>query len=220
VSLASSKIGSQKARGTSTGEVDDKTLARIAAKEEAAGGAPVVQPSQLHQGVQSLVRYIYDEATSALTSTVAAKITAHGIQTPLGILTVGKIEKGEDILAQMYDIFEKKPKNHRQKLEDLSGDFYTAIPHRIGRTRAAVASAVIDNLAAFEQKQSTLQLMKDMLQVNGEKGSVLFDAKIDTEYEALKCQLGWIEPDSPQFRELADHVVKSQIKSKTIKVKN
>src|SRR5262249_7304333 len=64
VSLASSKIGSQKARGTSTGEVDDKTLARIAAKEEAAGGAPVVQPSQLHQGVQSLVRYIYDEATS------------------------------------------------------------------------------------------------------------------------------------------------------------
>src|SRR5262249_20265924 len=31
VALASSKIGSQKARGTSTGEVDEKTLQRIAA---------------------------------------------------------------------------------------------------------------------------------------------------------------------------------------------
>src|SRR5262249_23536720 len=37
---------------------------------------------------------------------------------------------------------------------------------------------------------------------------------------ALKCTIGWIEPESPQFKELADHVIKSQVKSKTIKVKN
>src|SRR5262249_23336956 len=74
VSLASTKIGSQQARGTSTGEVDERTLAKIAPKNGDA--APVVKKSDLHDGVQRLVRYIYDEATTALTTTVAAKITA------------------------------------------------------------------------------------------------------------------------------------------------
>jgi poly [ADP-ribose] polymerase 2/3/4 len=218
LSLASSKIGSQKARGTATGEVDVKTLERI--KGAGGDGAAVVKQSQLHTGVQHLVRYIYDEATNALTSTVAAKITAHGIETPLGILTVGQIEKGEKILSEMYDIFQKKPKGHQADLQRLTGDFYSAIPHRIGRTRTAIESAVIDNLAAFEQKQSTLQLMKDMLQVNGEAGGVLFDAKVDQEYEALKCQLGWLDHDGSEYKELADHVIKSQVKSKSIKIKN
>ena len=221
VALASSKIGSQKARGTATGEVDVKTLEKIKATAGGDGAAAAaVKTSQLPAAVQYLVRYLYDEATSALTSTVAAKITANGIETPLGVLTVGQIEKGEKILTEMYDLFQKKGRGYQGDLQRLTGDFYSAIPHRIGRTRDAISTAVIDNLAAFEQKQNTLQLMKDMLQVNGEAGGVLFDAKVDQEYEALKCQVGWLDHDSPEYREIAEHVVKSQIKTKTIKVKN
>src|SRR5262249_6992512 len=218
VALASSKIGSQKARGTSSGDVDTKTLERIAKKDD----APVVQPSTLPTGIQELVRYIYDEATNALTSTVAAKITANGIETPLGILTLGQIEKGEDILAELYEVFTKEKNDTKKQAEltRLSGDFYTAIPHRIGRTRAAVGSAVINGLDLFNQKQETLQLMKDMLKVNGEGGSVLFDAKIDAEYEALKCWIDCIDPKSGPFKEIAEFVVNSQVKSHKIKVKN
>jgi poly [ADP-ribose] polymerase len=216
VALASSKIGSQKARGTSTGTVDERTLAKIAAKAE----APAPKKSDLPDGIQRLVRYIYDEATTALTSTVAAKITAHGIETPLGILTIGQIEKGEAILADMYDTFQKKGRSWKQDLEDLSGQFYTAIPHRIGRSRDAIAAAVINSLPAFEQKQSTLQLMKDMLQVNGEGGSVLFDARIDTEYEALKCQISCVDRDSAEYRKVADHVIHSLVKMKKLTVRN
>src|SRR4051812_44048387 len=209
VSLASSKIGSELARGTGVGEIDARTLERMSqAKGVDGNGVAVAAPaaSKLSAGVQDLVRYIYDEATAALTNTVAAKITANGIETPLGILTVGQIEKGEAILAEMYDHFQKKQKNWQHALEQLSGDFYTAVPHRIGRTRAAIADAVINSLEAFEQKQSTLQLMKDMLQVNGEGGSVLFDAKIDKEYEALKCQVGFVDHDNASYREIAEHV--------------
>ena len=54
------------------------------------------------------MRYLYDEAKGALTTTVAAKITAHGIETPLGILTLGQIEKGESILVELYDVFRDK----------------------------------------------------------------------------------------------------------------
>lgn len=218
ISLASTKIGSQKARGTSSGEVDAKTLQKIQQKDGAP--APVVKQSTLHMRVQDLVRYIYDESKNALTSAVAAKITANGIETPLGILTLGQIEKGENILLELYDVFQKN-KNNRSEMERLTGEFYTAIPHRIGRTRAAVDTAVIDTLEVFEQKQNILQLMKDMLQVNGEAGgNVLFDAAIDQEYDALGCEIEGLEPSDPKYRELAEHVIGSQIKSKTIQVQN
>src|SRR5262245_22997233 len=62
--------------------------------------------------------------------------------------------------------------------------------------------------------------MKDMLQVNGEGGSVLFNARVDQEYQALGCEVGALEPDHPRFRELADYVVRSQVKSKSVRVKN
>jgi len=220
VALASSRIGSQKARGTSSGEVDGRTLEKIKAAE-GDKKAPVVKASALHPDVQALVRYLYDEATSALTSTVAAKITAHGIETPLGILTVGQIEKGESILQDLYQLFQKKAGARRDDdMVRLTGDFYTTIPHRIGRTRAAVATSVINTMEAFQQKQDTLQLMKDMLQVNGEAGSVLFDAKVDQEYEALRCEILPIEPKDPKYRELEKHVIESQVKTRSIKVKN
>jgi poly [ADP-ribose] polymerase len=215
VALASTKIGSEKARGTATGPVDDKTLARIKA------GSGKVEPpkSQLPTPVQALVRYLYDEATNALTSAVSAKITAHGIETPLGILTVGQIEKGEEILSSLYAAFQKKKKD-RQRLEELSSEFYTVIPHRIGRTRGAIASAVIDSLAAFQQKQELLQLMKDMLQVNGETGGVLFNARVDQEYEALKCRVEPVDKSDPHYREMERYVRDSQVNSKSIKVVN
>ena len=171
--------------------------------------------------MQELVRYIYDEATNALTSSVAAKITANGIETPLGVLTLGQIEKGEKYLMELYDQFQKKKKN-RSEMERLTGEFYTAIPHRIGRTRAAVDTAVIDSLEVFEQKQNILQLMKDMLQVNGdgEGGNVLFNAQIDQEYEALGCQIEAIDAANPKFGELKEYVEKSQVKTNNVRVQN
>src|SRR5262245_44628888 len=113
VALASSKIGSQKARGTSSGDVDAKTLDRIAKKPD----APAPKVSTLSAGIQDLVRYIYDEATNALTSTVAAKITANGIETPLGILTLGQIEKGEEILQELYEVFTKEKRESKKQAE-------------------------------------------------------------------------------------------------------
>src|SRR5262249_31219460 len=90
--------------------------------------------------------------------------------------------------------------------------------HRIGRSRSAVQNAVINTLEAFQQKQDTLQLMKDMLQVNGEAGNVLFNAQVDQEYEALRCRIEPVEPGSGQFKEIADYVEKSQVRSRGIKV--
>lgn len=217
VSLASSKIGSHKARGKSSGEIDQKTIEKIEGEKEARKNLPV---STLPPGVQALVSYIYEEATNALTSTVAAKITAQGIETPLGVLTIGQIDRGEAILQQAYKVFQERGAKARSELTHLSSEFYTAIPHRLGRSRAALEAAVLDSLEEFEAKQETLQLMRDMLQVNGEGGSVLYDAEIDGKYKALGCEIGWLEPSSSGWKEIAEHVTSSQIKTKNIRVKN
>ncbi|MFO0708625.1 MAG: WGR domain-containing protein [Sandaracinus sp.] len=219
VSLASSKIGSHKARGQSSGAVDQKTLERIEGAKEKRAEAPV---SALSPDVQRLVRYLYDEATNALTTTVAAKITANGIETPLGVLTISQIEKGEAILKDLYDLFtaatKKGAKGQTTKMAALSSDFYSTIPHRIGRSRDAVAAATISTLADFEAKQETLQLMKDMLQVNGDAGDVLFHDEIDAKYKALQCEIGTLTPaESKSIKELVEG---SQIKTKSIRVKN
>ncbi len=220
ISLAASNIGSHKARGTSSGHVDAKTLEKLAG--EAEKPKPKIKPSALHPGVQALVSYIYEEATNALTSTVNAKITANGIETPLGILTIGQIEKGEQILDQLYHIFQSGQTGWKrdEDVARLSGDFYTVIPHRLGRTRSAIQQAVIDTLPEFQAKQETLQLMKDMLKVNGEGGSILFDAQVDQKYTALGCAVGFIEPGSSPYRELEEYVVRSQVKHQNVRVKN
>jgi poly [ADP-ribose] polymerase 2/3/4 len=218
VSLASSKIGSQRARGQSAGDLDQKTIERMA-QPTAAPAAPSPTASTLSPSLSRLVGYLYAEATGALTQTVAATITAKGIETPLGVLTIGQIEKGESILHQLYDHFQQKRKS-RDRMISLSGEFYTTIPHRIGRTRGAVEAAVIDSMEDFEHKQETLQLMKDMLLVNGHSGGVLYNKDIDAKYEALKCDLRPLDGSSDEYRKLVDYLVKSQIKARSFKVKN
>ena len=222
LSLASSNIGSDLSRGTSTGDVDDKTIEKLAKNAKKAAKkkkAKKAKRTTLPSPVQKLVRYIYDEATNALTTTVNAKITANGIETPLGILTLGQIEKGEDILQELYSVFKKRNSaKKRTQLEDLSSEFYTVVPHRIGRSRAAVAEAVINSMEDFQTKQDTLQLMKDMLEVNGD-ANVLFDSQIDDEYKALQTKIVPIEKGTPAYEELEDYIIRSQIDSNLIKVK-
>jgi len=214
LSLASSKIGSDKARGSSSGDVDEGTLERIASEEKAKPAK-----SKLCSDIQSFTRYIYEEATNALTSTISAKITAQGIETPLGVLTLGQIDKGQSILDDIYKYVEKKPTpSVVEALTDLSGDFYTLIPHRIGRSRAAATQAIIRDLASFSQKQETLQLMRDMLSVNGEGSNVLFKDEVDEKYQALGCDVRWIDPKGPEFNDLQGFVQNSQVKRKGIKV--
>jgi len=217
LSLASSRIGSSKGKGASCGEIDAATIRKIAETKNVPASA--IRVSDLHPKVSELVRYLYAESTSALTSTVAVKITARGIETPLGVLTLGQIEKGEAILQELYALFQKnKPAKYREQMVRLTGEFFTTIPHRIGRSRAAVNEAVIDTLEQFHQKQETLQLMKDMLNVDGDEG-LLYESQVDAQYKALRCGIEWLEPRSARFDEIESYFAKSQRRG-TLKIRN
>ena len=209
VHLASTRIGSSQSAGQSSGQVDDDTLSKV----PGAKAAKRKRGSKLDPDVQRLVRRLYEEATGALTSRVQAKITAKGIETPLGVLTLGQIEEGQRILDEARGVFgAKRKRNRKAELERLSGEFYTAIPHRLGRTRQAIAGATLDRLEQFQEKSDTLQLMRDMLQVNGD-GNVLFDAEVDGQYEALKCSIKSLPKSHKDHRRIRKHVLDSQLGS-------
>ena len=215
VSLASTKIGSEGAKGTSSGHIDSKTIELMETK---GSPSPKKKKSDIPAPLLEMVKYLYDEATGALTSTVSAKITAKGIETPLGVLTVGQIEKGEEILKRINEAF--KTKKGANVLTQLSGEFYTAIPHKFGRTRAAAQAAVIDSLSAIQDKEEILQLMRDMLKVDGEKGGVLVSDDLDAKYAALNCEIVPIEHGSAEYKFIEDYAQTSLKKMSRINVKN
>jgi poly [ADP-ribose] polymerase len=200
LSLASSRIGSKKTLGQSSGTIDDATLRKLAARpDQPTPAAPAVV---LPPDVGDLVAHLYSEATTALTSTVNASITANGIETPLGVLTIGQIEKGQAILDGLVAEFGKK-RPSKAGLTDLSGKFYTVIPHRFGRSREAAQEAVIDTAEKLNAKQETLQLMRDMLSVNGD-ANVLHGTEVGRKYEALNCRIEPVPADT--FAEVKKYV--------------
>ena len=105
-------------------------------------------------------------------------------------------------------------------METLTGEFYTVIPHRIGRTRQAVAEAVITSLEDFAQKQETLQLMEDMLQVNGDgEEAVLFNQEVDSQYLSLKTSIDLLGSSTKEYKKLEKQIISSQIKTKSVQIK-
>lgn len=213
VNLASSNIGSEKAKGTSSGKVDAQTVAKIEENDTPKKAKPKKGP-ELDPKLASLIGYLYNDATKSLTSTVQAKITAKGIETPLGVLTIGQIEDGEALLKQIFDKIKAG-----QDTSNLTGQFYSTIPHRIGRSASAVQAALIRKKTQIAEKEETLQLMRDMLSVNGEAGgAVLFQDDLHSKYQALGCQ---VEPvEGALFKEMTDVVVNSQVRGQKIKVRS
>lgn len=73
----------------------------------------------------------------------------------------------------MFEIFksgDSSPKN--DEVIELTNQFYTLIPHFVGRSREGLAKAVIASMQAFEEKQELLQLMRDMLRVTAEGNNI------------------------------------------------
>jgi predicted DNA-binding WGR domain protein len=219
LALASTKVGSQVAQGMSSGHIDEKTKERLNAKDDPEKKAKAPPVSTLPSVIRELVACLYQEATGALVSSAAkVQITGKGVETPLGILTIGQIEKGEDVLKRIYEVLKSGAAlltgsgPVQTRLAILSSEFYQAVPHKIGRTKESIAAAIIKTLQTVEEKQELLQLMRDMLVVSGDKQDTLVTDDVDQKYQALGCEL--VEVTGTGFAELHAFVMKSQIRSR------
>lgn len=207
LNLASARIGSRKTIGQSSGEIDEKTLKKLAAVTIVSVPIPKVTISTQ---VQKLVDHLYGEATKKLTKTVNATITANGIETPLGVLTIGQIDKGQQFLDEIALTFSKKQSSSKSdtNLTKLSGQFYTVIPHNFGRSKADALEAVIDSADKINTKQDTLQLMRDMLNVSGKGQNVLANPEVDKKYIALGCDIAHLSPTHDDYKKISKLVGK------------
>ena len=207
VNLAKSKIGSDKAKGQSSGAVDEKTLAVAEQAKPKAVAKPQLEPE-----LAALVKLIYEEAGQALTAQTAVRITAEGFETPLGILTLGQVEKGFDLVAQLRQaIMESNP----ALIKELSGTFYSTIPHKIGRTKAAIEASAINTIERSDSAEETLQLMKDMLSVNAAGGVNLFADQQDYgRYQALNTKIQFLQVKDKDRKRVEEFILTSQGKTR------
>jgi len=151
----------------------------------------------LDKSVEPLIEFIYKEALTHLTTQSNSFISSRGIETPLGVLALSQVEKGEQVLDKIYEILKTTSPN-QTKLEQLSSEFYTIIPHRMGRGKNVTADNVIKNLDQLNAKVELLQLMKDLIRVN-ESGAVSLSAT-KMQYYALKSNITPLSPSSSDYQ--------------------
>ncbi|KYQ89839.1 hypothetical protein DLAC_09816 [Tieghemostelium lacteum] len=158
---------------------------------------------KLDLSVKQLVESIFEEATKHLTTTLSVTITKRGIETPLGVLSLEQVEKGEQALDQIHQELKKTSPSH-STLETLSSKFYTVIPYKLGRG-ASVSSHVIANLHQLSDKVELLQLMKDLIKVNGDGVLSEYSATY-MKYLALKNEIKELHPTDFDYRQVQNEL--------------
>ena len=122
------------------------------------------------------------------------------------MLTIEQIEKGEDCLSRILEEIKKKSPN-KSKLESLSSEFFTMIPHHLGRSQASIKSNIITTEEQYTQKMELMQLMKDLVSVSGTKeGNVLIDPNVEAKYKALGCEIRHIEKSEKEFKDVQTYI--------------
>ncbi|EFA81102.1 hypothetical protein PPL_05938 [Heterostelium album PN500] len=176
--------------------------------DQAAASNNANTPSNLPEEIQSLVKTLFAEATTHLTNSCSANITENGIETPLGVLSMEQVEKGEKILDKLH-VELKTSRPLETRLAQLSSEFYTVIPHKMGRTKADIDRAVIRNLDQLSAKVDLLQLMKDLLKIN-QSGGLSGSSAIDMKYHSLKSEITSLHSYSTEYETVSRLVSDSQ----------
>ncbi|KAD3338172.1 hypothetical protein E3N88_33693 [Mikania micrantha] len=131
---------------------------------------------------------------------------------PLGKLSKATILKGYEVLKRVADVIGQ---SDRKKLEQLSGEFYTVIPHDFGFKK--MREFVIDTPQKLKRKLEMVEALGEievatkLLEDNaGTQEDPLFSC-----YERLSCELTPIEVDSKEFLMIAKYMKNTHAKTHT-----
>ncbi|KAI3682761.1 hypothetical protein L1987_82991 [Smallanthus sonchifolius] len=131
---------------------------------------------------------------------------------PLGKLRKATILKGYEVLKRVADVIGEYD---RKKLEQLSGEFYTVIPHDFGFKK--MREFVIDTPQKLKRKLEMVEALGEievatkLLEDNaGTQEDPLFSC-----YERLSCELTPVEVDSKEFHMIAKYMKNTHAKTHT-----
>ena len=163
-------------------------------------------PSRLPESVQKLMMLI---SNKDMMDRSMREFDINPKKCPLGKLSARQVKKGFEIIREINDIVSNKvrlpPSQQRDRLADLSSEFYTCIPHEFPRH---VVPTVIQTTDLIKRKIRMLEMLDEMqiaatiLKVADESSA----NELDTTYQSLHCNLEPLNHSSAEFRMLEEYV--------------
>ncbi|XP_010456041.1 PREDICTED: poly [ADP-ribose] polymerase 2 isoform X1 [Camelina sativa] len=129
---------------------------------------------------------------------------------PLGKISKSTISKGYEVLKRISEVIDRFD---RKRLEELSGEFYTVIPHDFGFKK--MSQFVIDTPQKLKQKiemveaLGEIELATKLLSVD--RG--LQDDPLYYHYQQLNCGLTPVGADSEEFSMVASYMENTHAKT-------
>lgn len=122
---------------------------------------------------------------------------------PLGKLSKSTILKGYDVLKRLADVIDKSDKN---ALEQLSGEFYTVIPHDFGFKK--MREFVIDTPQKLKRK---LEMVEALAEIEVATKLLKEDAEMERDplyahYQRLQCELEPVEFGTEEFSMIENYM--------------
>lgn len=149
---------------------------------------PKVRPCTLAPAVRDLLALCFNEDTIT-EQLVEFKIDTNKL--PLGRVSKAQLEKGRDILEQIAKVLNGEEKGN---VKDLTGKFYTFVPHAFGRS----VPPPINTLEAVQTKFNLINTLTDVTIVQDmmakEKEALAaavaeIDHPLDRQYRDLDCDI-------------------------------
>ena len=131
------------------------------------------------------------------------------IETPLGSLSKSQIERGADKLRELRFALAR---DHQDKIVPLTSQYYTLIPHRLGRW-TDINEVAINSIEKADAEEELLQLMRDVYHVQSD-----LEAEVDRKYRALGASVDAFR-DDPQYRRIERKILETQSRRHPFKLK-
>ncbi|XP_009144575.1 poly [ADP-ribose] polymerase 2 [Brassica rapa] len=129
---------------------------------------------------------------------------------PLGKLSKSTISKGYEVLQRISEMIERYD---RARLEELSGEFYTVIPHDFGFKK--MCQFVIDTPQKLKQKIEMVEALGEIefatKLLSIDQG--LQDDPLYYHYQQLNCELTPVGADSEEFSMVAKYMENTHAKA-------
>eukprot|EP01017_Pseudomicrothorax_dubius_P046066 TRINITY_DN8068_c0_g1_i1.p1 TRINITY_DN8068_c0_g1~~TRINITY_DN8068_c0_g1_i1.p1 ORF type:complete len:690 (+),score=247.15 TRINITY_DN8068_c0_g1_i1:45-2114(+) len=158
------------------------------------------ETSKLSKPVKELVSLIFD---LKMMQNTMKEIGYDAKKLPLGKISMTVIKKGFEILGELGEAIKE---NRRSKIEALSSDFYSYIPHDFGRQH--MSAFIIDTNEKLKKK---LELLESLREINVatkilEEADKNDENLIDSNYEKLKCVVTPVEAETAEYKLVEQYV--------------
>lgn len=165
--------------------------------------AKAMDSSKLAKPLKDLINLIFD---MKMINKQMAEIGYDAKKLPLGKLSPSVINKGFEILKELTEAIKS---GSRPKMESLSSEFYSNIPHDFGYQK--MQNFILNTDEKVKAKLELLESLRDIqvatkiLKEAEESGENM----IDMNYKKLNCELNPLAKDHPEFDLIEKYVKKT-----------